>query len=135
MQNFKYLTLNSVLEEGAFDCQFGYEEAVFMADSIKTKLGDFSTEQTLYLMYLAFKECHQRSTSKHPSRSTGNDSEHKEGRASPVKDFKSFIFRYIYFLREKLIAENVQMSASRKQSQREKRRDEGESKEARQQTS
>ena len=106
-----------------------------MADGIKTKLGDFSTEQTLYLMYLAFKECHQRSTSKHPSRSTGSDSERKEGQASPVKDFKSFIFRYIYFLREKQIAENVQMSASGKQSREEKRCDEDESKETRQQTS
>jgi hypothetical protein len=80
----------------------GFEEALFLANKIKSNLGgSLSTEKVLYLLFITLKRKHgAKKNAEHNSCHNNNSIEEIGELEKDTITFRSFIIRYLYYLRE-----------------------------------
>jgi len=80
----------------------GFEEAIFLANKIKSDLGgSLSTDKVLYLFYLTLLNRLEKGTKSARGKAAAQSEECTNDK--DIKTFQAFIVRYLYFLREQRI--------------------------------
>lgn len=100
----------------------GFEEALFLANKIKTDLGgSLTTEKVLYLLFMTLqrnqstKNKRGKKAKKATTSAVEAESDLSSGSSEAERDtntFKAFIIRFLYYQREQSIVNQVQKMTS-----------------------